>query len=275
MFSAYWLSIGYFRLALSLDWNYSHNGIISDLSGGVGDRMSGDKMKINLPNSANTDQVSSFLAKVAATPKVHSGRGRGRLLFAMDATASRESSWDQACHVQAEMFNAAGSLGGLDVQLVFFRGFGECKSSPWLSSSVELVRRMTGVRCLGGRTQIKKILLHTIRENKAKRVNALVFVGDSFEEGIDEVCDVAGELGVAGVPAFLFQEGNDIIAERAFRQIARVTGGAYCNFDLSSAKQLKELLSAVAVFAAGGRKALEKYSDKKGGAAKMITNQVR
>ena len=80
------------------------------------------------------------------------------------------------------MFQATDGLGGLEVQLVFFRGFGECKSSPWVSTSGELVRRMTKVRCLGGRTQIGKILRHTIRETQARRVNALVFVGDSFEE---------------------------------------------------------------------------------------------
>ena len=159
--------------------------------------MSGDKTKSNLPSQANVNQVSAFLAKVAATPAVKSASGRGRLLFAMDATASREPSWDQACHLQAEMFQATDGLGGLEVQLVFFRGFGECKSSPWVSTSGELVRRMTKVRCLGGRTQIGKILRHTIRETQARRVNALVFVGDSFEEEIDEVCDLAGELGCA------------------------------------------------------------------------------
>ena len=237
--------------------------------------MSGDKTKSNLPSQSNDDQVSAFLAKVAATPAVKSASGRGRLLFAMDATASREPSWDQACHLQAEMFHATNGLGGLEVQLVFFRGFGECKSSPWVSTSDELVRRMTKVRCLGGRTQIKKMLRHTIRETESRRVNALVFVGDSFEEEIDDVCDVAGELGVRGVPAFLFQEGNDPIATTAFRQIAKLTGGAHCSFDLSSAQQLRELLSAVAVFAAGGRAALEDYSGRTGGAAKMITNQMR
>jgi hypothetical protein len=131
------------------------------------------------------------------------------------------------------------------------------------------------VRCLGGRTQIKKTLLHTIRQTKARRVNALVFVGDSFEEDIDEVCEIAGELGVRGVPAFMFQEHDDPIAAGAFRQIAKLTGGAYCNFDPSSARQLRELLSAVAVFAAGGSAALEDYSGKTGGAVKKITSQMR
>ena len=52
-------------------------------------------------------------------PTVRSSAGAGRLLFAMDATASREPSWDQACHLQAEMFGATDGLGGLEVQLVF------------------------------------------------------------------------------------------------------------------------------------------------------------
>jgi hypothetical protein len=134
---------------------------------------------------------------------------------------------------------------------------------------------MAKVRCLGGRTQIRKVLRHAISENNIKRVNALVFVGDCFEEDIDDVCDVAGELGVRGVPAFLFQEGNDPIATSTFRQIAKLTGGAHCNFDLASARQLKELLSAVAVFAAGGRVALEDYSGRTGGVARLITNQMK
>ena len=237
--------------------------------------MSGEKGKKTLPTEQSADQVSAFLAQVAATPAVKSARGRGRLVFAMDATASREPSWDQACHLQAEMFQATDGLGGLEVQLVFFRGFGECKSSPWVASSDELVRRMTKVRCLGGRTQIRKVLRHAIRENDNERVNAVVFVGDAFEEDIDDVCHIAGELGVRGVPAFVFQEGNYPIATGAFRQIAKLTGGAHCRFDLASAQQLRELLSAVAVFAAGGRAALYDYSGKKGGVVRLISDQMK
>ncbi|MEK9646363.1 MAG: VWA domain-containing protein [Alphaproteobacteria bacterium] len=237
--------------------------------------MSADRDDNRLPSKSNSSQVADFLAKVAATPTVRATSGRGRLMFALDATASREPTWDRACHLQAEMFQATDGLGGLDVQLVFYRGFGECKSSPWVSTSDELVSRMVKVRCLGGRTQLRKVLRHAIKATDQKRVNALVFVGDSLEEEIDEVCDAAGELGVRGVPAFLFQEGNDPIATSAFRQIARLTGGAHCSFDLSSAAQLRELLSAVAVFAAGGRIALENYSKRGGEAVRMITSQLR
>lgn len=228
----------------------------------------------HLPARSSADQVSEFLARVAATPVVKPSSGRGRLVFAMDATASREPSWDRACHLQAEMFHATDGLGGLEVQLVFYRGYGECKASPWVASSDELVRRMVKVRCLGGRTQLRKILRHAVKETDARPVNALVFVGDCFEEDIDQVCHVAGELGVRGLPAFLFQEGIDPFATQAFKQVARLTGGAHCSFDLSSARQLKELLGAVAVFAAGGRAALEDLSSRRGGGARLITSQI-
>ena len=133
---------------------------------------------------------------------------------------------------------------------------------------------MTAVRCLGGQTQIGKVLRHTLKETEKKKVNALVFVGDCMEEDVDRLCHHAGRLGVLGTPAFMFQEGGEPIATRAFRQIARLTGGAYCSFDSSSARQLRELLGAVAVFAAGGRLALSDYGKRTGGAALQITKQI-
>ncbi len=231
--------------------------------------------KGRLTTRATSGDVASFLDEIARLPKVHAAGTRGRLVFAMDATASREPSWDRACHFQAEMFRETELLGGIEVQLVFYRGFGECKASRWVDSSAELVRRMTAVRCLGGQTQIRKVLAHTLKEARKKKVNALVFVGDCMEEDVDKLCHVAGELGLLGVPAFMFQEGSEPLAMRAFRQIAKLTNGAYCSFDASSARQLRELLSAVAVYAAGGRIALEDYGRRTGGAVRQITSQVK
>ncbi len=235
--------------------------------------MSGENNK--LPDKARRDDIADFIDKVARTPTVHSPDGRGRLIFAMDATASREPTWDSACHIQGQMFEETETLGGLEVQLVFYRGFGECKSSPWVDSSAGLVRRMTAVRCLGGRTQIGKILQHTIRETRKKKVNALIFVGDCMEEEVDKLCHTAGELGLLGVPMFIFHEGEDPIARAGFQQMARLTQGACCRFDTASAGQLRELLSAVAVYAAGGRRALEDYGKRAGGAALQITSQMK
>jgi len=232
------------------------------------------KRDINLPSKAGSNEVHAFLDKLARTPAVHASTGRGRLLFAMDATASREPSWDRACHIQGEMFQATDGLGGLEVQLIYFRGFGECKASKWMDRSGTLIRAMTSVRCLGGRTQIGRVLKHTIAETKKRKVDAMVLVGDAIEEEVDELCAFAGELGVLGVPVFAFQEGNDQAATLAFRQFATLTGGAYCRFESSSASQLKDLLAAVAVFAAGGRKALADFSRRTGGATAQITSQV-
>lgn len=227
-----------------------------------------------LPKVSSGSEVDAFLRKVAATTPP-SGDARGRLIFAMDATASREPTWDQASHLQAEMFKETEGLGGLEVQLIFYRGFGECKASPWVRRSSELLRFMTGVFCLAGRTQIGKVLQRAIKETKAQKVSALVFVGDAMEEDIDHLGHLAGELGLLGVPCFMFHEGQDMVSRKAFQQIARLSGGAFCTFDASSARQLRELLSAVAVFAAGGRRALADYSRKTGGLVPQLTHQVK
>jgi hypothetical protein len=198
--------------------------------------------------------------------------GRGRLVFAMDATMSRQPTWDMALALQADMFRAVKAVGGLDVQLVFFRGAGECRSSKWVSDPDALAALMTQVNCAGGYTQIRKVLSHARAEAAKKPVNALVYVGDCMEEDVDDLCGRAGELALLGVPMFLFQEGADARAERAFREIARLTKGAYCRFDAGSAAQLRDLLSAVAVYAAGGRKALAALS---GRGARALLQQLK
>lgn len=228
-----------------------------------------------LPSASSGSEVEAFLRKVAATPVVHAPGERGRLIFAMDATASRGPSWDRACHIQAEMFNETAALGGLEIQLIYYRGFGECKASPWVANSNDLLRRMTGVSCLAGHTQIGKVLGRAIKETKSKKVSALVFVGDSIEEDVDKLGHLAGELGLLGVPCFMFHEGGDPVARLAFRQIAKLSGGAYCPFDANSAQQLRDLLAAVAVYAAGGRKALADYGERKQGLVLQLTHQVK
>lgn len=228
-----------------------------------------------LPTKSNSADVQDFLSKVAATPVRNRSGEKGRLIFAMDATASREPSWDRACHLQGEMFQETATLGGLEIQLAYYRGFGEFKASPWMTDSQALLKQMTSVFCLAGETQIKKVLRHAVNETKKKSVNALVFIGDCVEEDVDALGAVAGELGLLGVPAFLFHEGQDPIAEFAFKQIATLTNGAYCRFDGASAQTLRELLRAVAVFAAGGRPALENYAKKEGGAVLQIAHQMK
>ena len=241
----------------------------------MGDRDKSKPVPVPQNDGGRTD-VDAFLSRLAAVPAAQRRAGeRGRLIFAMDATASREPSWDTAIQIQAEMFSETESLGGLEVQLAWYRGFGEFRASEWVGDSTALVARMTGVRCLAGRTQIGRVLKNAIVEAKRGRVGALVFVGDAMEENIDALGDLAGRLGLLGVRAFIFHEGRDAAAGRAFQHIAKLTGGACCRFDASSAKQLRELLAAVAVYAAGGRAALEDYGRKKGGEVLRLTHQVK
>lgn len=226
-----------------------------------------------LPSRSNPSEVDAFLAKVRAMPAAATGR-RGRLVFAMDATASREPTWAAAQRIHAAMFDETAKLGGLEVQLAWYRGLAEFHAGPWTASADALVGQLKAVDCLGGETQIAKVLRHLLAETGRARVNAGVFVGDCMEESVDTLCGLAGELGVLGVPLFLFHEGDDPVAARAFRQMARLSGGACCRFDAGSAAQLRALLSAVAVFAAGGRQALIDYGRAKGGEVLLLTRQM-
>jgi hypothetical protein len=219
--------------------------------------------------------VEAFLERVRQAPTPAGKDGRGRLVLAMDATLSREHSWDQALSIQAGMFMEAGKLNGLDVQLVYFRGEGECRASKWSSDTQSLARRMSGIRCMGGRTQILRVLKHLRSEAAAGKVNACVYIGDAMEEPVDHLAAVSGEIGLMGVPVFMFQEGSDPQAEAGFREIARLTRGAYFRFGQDSAKVLRELLTAVAVYAAGGYKALSNHSAERGGAAALLLKQMK
>ena len=222
------------------------------------------------PASSDAD-VAAFVRRLQQLGPARAHHG-GRLIFAMDATMSRQPTWDMALALQADMFHAVSAVGGLDVQLVYFRGAGECRASKWVSDPDALAGLMTRVACAGGYTQIRKVLSHAHKEAATRPVDALIYVGDCMEEDIDDLCGRAGELALRKVPVFLFQEGSDQRAERAFREIARLTKGAYCSFDAGSAAQLKALLSAVAVYAAGGRKALEARKD---GASARLLQQLK
>jgi hypothetical protein len=152
----------------------------------------------------------------------------------------------------------------------------ECRASKWVSDPEALARLMRSVTCEGGLTQIGKVLSHALDESRRRKVNALVYVGDSMEENVDALCARAGELALMGVPVFLFQEGGDEIAARAYKEIARLTKGAYCRFDRGSARQLRDLLTAVAVYAAGGRKALLALGDRPNGqGARLLLEQLK
>ena len=213
------------------------------------------------------EDISKFLDAVSKAPR-RPASGRGRVVVGIDATMSRQPAWDAACAVQGEMFAAAGTLGRLEAQVVFFRGMAECKASAWTSDPRALGDKMSRVDCRGGQTQIERIFAHVAKEHAKYRVDALVYIGDAMEEPIDSLCARAGELGLKKIPGFFFHEGPDFQARAAFVEFARLMNGACFDFDSRSPQRLKELLGAIGAWAAGGGLALEDYARKTGGAAK-------
>jgi hypothetical protein len=224
--------------------------------------------------ASSKPEIAAFIERVRALGPATAAGTRGRLIFALDATMSRQPTWDSACALQADMFREAAKAGGLDIQLVYFRGLSECRASGWIAGSDKLAELMSRIDCRGGHTQIGKVLGHARAECAKQPVQALVYVGDAMEEKIDDLCQAAGELGLLGMPVFMFQEGPDPIAESAYREIARLSRGAYCRFDTGAAHQLGELLRAVAAYAAGGRQALAALSAQHSDGARMLLAQL-
>ncbi len=231
------------------------------------------------PEASSRADVAAFLTKANTLAKgaPASGPANGRLIFAMDATASRQPSWDNAAVLQAEMFDAVSGIGStLDIQLVFFRGLSECKASGWCRDASRLRDYMTKVSCRAGHTQLGRVLTHVEGQARDKKINALIYVGDCFEEDLDNLAGVAGQLALKGVRAFMFQEGFDPKAETAFREIARITGGAFARFDANAADHLRALLGAVASFAVGGIAALDDYAGRNAAKdVKLLSAQLR
>lgn len=236
-----------------------------------------DRRAINRSTSSGSSPVDAFLDEARSAParQVPAG-GRGRLIFALDATMSRQPTWDAAIALQGRMFDAASKLGGLDVQLVYFRGLRECRASAFVSGGAGLDRLMSRIRVEGGNTQIGRVLTHARDEARRARTGALVYVGDAVEERVDPLCAMAGELALLGLKCFMFHEGRNLAAERCFKEIARLTGGAYAAFDASAPGKLGSLLAAAAAYAAGGALALE--AQTRAGdpdAATLLLSQIR
>jgi hypothetical protein len=233
-----------------------------------------DSSKQVSPQARPRTEVELFLEKAARVPVI-AGDQRGRLIFALDATMSRQPTWDLAQALQGRMFETAAAFGGLDVQLVYFRGFGECKASPFVPAGGKLAEYMSKIDVRAGTTQIGKVLKHVVTETRRRPVRVLVFVGDAMEESADKIARLAGELALLGVKAFVFQEGKDDAAEASFRNIARLTGGAYASFDVSAPNKLAALLAAAAAYAAGGKPALQRIAqNNKAAPAQMLLAQM-
>jgi hypothetical protein len=219
---------------------------------------------------SSSQEIEQFLQK--SRQITHFVDKQPRLLFAIDATASRQPTWDSACHLQQEMFRSTHNIASLAVQLCYYRGFHDFFASGWLTDSDQLARLMEQVRCEGGHTQIGRLLRHAQAEHRKAPVQALVFIGDAVEENPNTLTQLAGQCGLLKLPLFLFQEGESRSVAQTFRTMAQVSGGAFARFDARSAGTLAALLGAVASYAAGGRKALEKNASD---SAKLLLQQLK
>jgi hypothetical protein len=225
--------------------------------------MTGQSLFLKLKDPQGENRIDRFLAQERALS------AKGRLIFALDATGSRKATWDLASSLTAEMFREAALIGGLETQLVYYRGIDECRSSLWVANAGRLLGMMQRIQCQAGMTQIGRVLDHAAKESALQPVGALVFIGDAMEESPNEL---VGKARTLKTPCFMFQEGDDELAKRTFEDIARSTGGAYGRFEPSAGKRLGELLRAVAAFAAGGIRALEGRTDE---ASRLLLGQVK
>jgi hypothetical protein len=222
---------------------------------------------------SSSGEIDKFLTRSKAL--VNRDHFAGRLIFAIDATASRQATWNHACQLQGKMFMATRNLGGLEVQLCYYRGLNDFRASPWLQDEFALLQKMDAVRCQGGYTQILRVLEHSLAEHRVRPVKAVVFIGDACEENHDLLAGKAGELGIARLPLFMFQEDRDRKAEDLFRQMAKLSGGAWARFDHRSANELAELLGAVARYAAGGRESLLEHGAEASSGVKLLLEQLK
>src|ERR1044072_2676624 len=110
-----------------------------------------------------SEDIAAFVAKARAMSP-HAPHARGRLIFALDATMSRQPTWDMACALQADMFREAAAIGSLHIRLGYYRGLNECRASSWVSASAQLGKLMSKSDCQGGNTQIGKVLSEARRE---------------------------------------------------------------------------------------------------------------
>ncbi|WP_235355384.1 vWA domain-containing protein [Aliterella atlantica] len=211
-----------------------------------------------------------ILAKAIANPK------RPRLLFAMDATASREASWNIAKEITGAMFEAVP--GELDVALVYHSGGRLQQMTEFSSQAKAFLDKVQSVRCSAGGTALNQIL---DAATQAPGLKALIYIGDCFEENPALAVELAEQLKLRGVRCFMFHDSSSQSqgydtqgASRVFKEIARITGGALLPFHEKSPALVRELLAAIALYATGGIKAL-KQKTKLLPAARLLLEQIQ
>lgn len=218
----------------------------------------------------------SATSKQETLKKAITNDSRPRLLFAMDATASREQSWNVALEITGAMFEAVP--GALDVALAYHGGGRVREVTPFSSNAKAFLDKVQQVRCIAGVTALNQVL---DRATQIGGLKALIYIGDCFEENSTLAVEFAQQLKLRGVRCFMFHDtssggqGYDVqTANTVFASIAQITGGALLPFDENSPDLVKALLEAIAVYAAQGIKALEQKRASLP-AARLLLEQIR
>src|SRR5580658_5305311 len=229
------------------------------------------------------NKVSTVVASAAAAlpaaighaePPVETGApSRPRLVFAVDATASREPAWKAARQVTDALVKALP--GELDVALAVHGGSRVHTFTAFTNDAATLRDRAAGVSCEAGLTRLLPILSASLKQPS---VRVIVYIGDVFEENLSHGRNLADSLGQRGTKLIVLHDTADPSARRdaeLFWDLAKRTGGCVLPFDASAPGRLRDILSAVAVYAVGGEKLLRERRHALPGAVALLDHLDR
>ena len=234
------------RAALGRPESAAMGAAATRLSGRSPDRES-ESGKIPVPGkaAAGTPQVQrASLAGLAAA-----GTGRPRMVFGIDATASREHAWDTARTVTDSLFSAAP--GGIEVALAAHGGNRLSLFTGFHTDVAPLRRAAAAITCEKGMTRLLDMAEATLQH---PGVRALVYVGDCFEEDPLRAMVLADRMRLRGIRLVVLHDLSSAAREDAhfFAVMAARTGGLVLPFDAASLDALRDVLASLAAYVAGG-----------------------
>jgi hypothetical protein len=208
--------------------------------------------------------------------KPQSAHPGGRLIVALDLTASRAESLIQARIATAQMFAAIKAVGKVTIKLAYWRG-DECKTTAWHDDADKITGAMLSLSCKTGTTQICRVLKQALAEKE--KLSGVVLVGDHSEDIPEELLDLAATLGGRSIPLFIFHEVVDhdqraLQARPVFEQMAKLSGGVYSEFRPDSGAILRELLSTVAAFSAAGHEGVKQIAQPVTAPARQLQSSL-
>lgn len=194
--------------------------------------------------------------------------GRPRLIFAVDATASREPAWRAARGVTDSLVKALP--GALDVALAVHGGGRVHTFTPYTTAANTLRDRAAGVMCKAGFTRLLPIMASAVKDPGVKVV---IYIGDVFEESLARGRRLADSMGARGTRLIVLHDTADPAARghaEIFWDLAKRTGGCVLPFEAGASRKLHDLVSAVAVYAVGGERLLQERRHALPGAVALL-----